>query len=233
MATFNGAIFIHDQILSIIKQLGPDDELIISDNGSADNTIDIIQAFKDTRIKLLHCKQVGVVKNFENALRMASGKYIFLSDQDDIWMPRRVEVMSQGLIKSHLVMSNAIVTNAELNPDKNSCTLFQLIQPSRFFLKNIVKNSFTGCCMAFDRKVLSVALPFPPHLPMHDWWIGLVALGLGGVSFLDTPTLFYRRHGNNTSTLSMSSNYSLFYRFVMRLTILKSLLLRFAILRLR
>ena len=233
MATFNGANYLFDQILSILKQLRPGDELIISDNGSTDESLNIIREFNDNRIKLLHCKTVGVVQNFQNALQSASGEYIFLSDQDDIWMPGRVEIMVEMLRTSHMVMGNAVITNEDLNPDIHGYTLFELTKPSKYFLKNIVKNTFTGCCMAFDRDLLRAALPVPSNIPMHDWWIGLMAIWIGEISFLDSPCLFYRRHNNNVSTLSMPSKNSFFYRFLMRITMLNSMFLRIAILPFR
>ena len=119
LASHNGEKYIKKQIDSILSQLSSQDELIISDDGSTDLTLSIIHRYKDERIKLLHYKQdVSVLrkkhskqfylatKNFENALKNAKGDYIFLSDQDDIWLPDRVEVMVNSLKKNDCVMCN-------------------------------------------------------------------------------------------------------------------------------
>ena len=88
MATYNGEKYIKKQIESILINLNKDDELIISDDGSKDKTLDIIKSIKDKRIKIISGPKQGVIKNFENALNNCTGEYIFLSDQDDIWGKR-------------------------------------------------------------------------------------------------------------------------------------------------
>jgi glycosyltransferase involved in cell wall biosynthesis len=118
MATFNGEKYIRRQIESIISQLSQDDEIIISDHGSTDGTVEIIKEFKDSRIKLI-CKESHhidrksvidrfrlVTQNFENALSAASGDYIFLSDQDDIWDKKKIEISLKYLQHCDLVVSN-------------------------------------------------------------------------------------------------------------------------------
>ena len=86
MASFNGEKYISTQIKTILENLTENDELVISDDGSTDGTRRIIEGFNDSRIRLLEGPKQGVKKNFENAIRNCSGKYIFLSDQDDVWM---------------------------------------------------------------------------------------------------------------------------------------------------
>ena len=87
MATYNGEKYIAAQIISILAQIGPDDELIISDDGSTDKTVEIIKTFRDPRIKLYQDHVFrDPIKNFQHALTKSSGRYIFLADQDDVWM---------------------------------------------------------------------------------------------------------------------------------------------------
>ena len=87
MASFNGERYIKEQIDSILLQIGEDDELIISDDGSTDQTVDVICSYRDDRIKFVrNVNRHGCIGNFENALRVASGDFIFLADQDDIWL---------------------------------------------------------------------------------------------------------------------------------------------------
>jgi len=115
MATFNGEKYIKEQINSILIQLDYKDELIISDDGSTDKTMEIIHKFDDKRIKLFENKNMhGYAHNFENALKQATGDYIFFSDQDDVWLPNKVEIMLPHLKADNFVISDAYVTNEEL-----------------------------------------------------------------------------------------------------------------------
>ena len=112
MATYNGETYIKEQIESIINQLSSSDELIISDDKSTDNTLKIINEFKDPRIKIyIHEKDHGFVKNFENALEKAKGDFIFLSDQDDIWLPNKVAATLKELEYYDFVVSDCITIN--------------------------------------------------------------------------------------------------------------------------
>ena len=208
MATHNGASYIIEQIESILDQLSPNDELVISDDASTDDTVQIIRQLKDARVKYVGSQFYGSPSlNFENALQNASGQYIFLADQDDIWASNKIEVVLPFLQNYDLVL-----TDCELM-DKGG----DLIYPSFFeirgskagFWNNLRKNSYMGCCMAFRRESLLYALPFPADIHMHDWWIGLLVEARGRVFFLRQPLMRYRRHGANASPTGEGTNYSL------------------------
>ena len=112
MATYNGEKYIREQMDSILQQLGEGDELIISDDLSSDKTVEIIKSYKDKRIKLyIHGDNHGFVRNFENALVHADGDIIFLSDQDDIWMPDKVKVTIAALANCDFTVSDCITIN--------------------------------------------------------------------------------------------------------------------------
>ena len=96
-----------------------------------------------------------------------------------------------------LVLHNAYVTDKDLNITDYSFFALRGSKPG--FLRNIVKNSYMGCCMAFDRSLLKKIMPMPKHLPMHDQWIGLMGEKYGKVAFLDAPLIYYRRTGNNVT----------------------------------
>jgi glycosyltransferase involved in cell wall biosynthesis len=203
LATFNGSKYLHDQVDSILKELTLSDELIVSDNNSDDDTLTILQSFNDSRVKIFHNPRNGVVDNFENALKNARGKYIFLSDQDDVWIEGKLQRCIDLLQENNLVLHNAYVIN-EKSTISNS--IFDLINVKKSFLCNLIQNKFIGCCMAFRSNLLSLALPFPKHISMHDWWIAQVALSFGDVAIERSELMFFRRHiGNNSSTLSSSS----------------------------
>jgi glycosyltransferase involved in cell wall biosynthesis len=223
--TLNGELFIKEQLLSIVGQLGMDDEVIISDDHSTDNTLRIIAGLNDSRIKVFKNEgKPGPVYNTENALKQAGGEIIFLADQDDIWHPEKIALMAPLLEKYNLVVSDAMVINQK--GQKMHPSFFIINKSSRGFLRNWYRNSFIGCCMALDRKLLEYVLPFPPGLAMHDSWIGLNAALAGRYFFLSRALVYYRRHGNNVTVLAEKSGFNVGYMIRYRLYMMYKVLLR-------
>jgi len=229
MTTFNGELYIKDQIDSILSQLSKTDELIISDDGSTDNTISIIKNIDDDRIRLLFHEKKNekywfnyTTRNVEYALQHAKGEFIFLADQDDVWLPNKVSLMKSGLYSCDLIVSNCNVTDNKLNITNYS--YFDLIHSKRGIIHNILKNSYLGCCMAFKKELLSLFLPFPNGPIAHDIWIGLIADKKSCVKFIETPTLLYRRHETCVSTSCKRSNSSLIFKIYYRVCIVISLI---------
>ncbi len=198
LATYNGAGFVHKQISSILDQLGPADELIVSDDNSTDATLDIVMGVQDDRIKLIHNNlKKGLVSNFENALNHAKGNYVFLSDQDDVWLPDKVNHCVGLLAEYDLVLSDCIVVNQHDSVVWQSFFRHRGSKPG--FLNNLYKNSYMGCCMAFRREVLTYVLPFPKAIHVHDWWIGLMVEVRGKPYFTNKPLINYVKHGGNAT----------------------------------
>lgn len=225
MATYNGEKYIEQQLDSILNQLSDNDEVIISDDSSVDNTVKIIKQFGDKRIKLFeNNKSRSPVYNFENALRNVTGDIIFLSDQDDIWVKNKVHKMTMLLDKYNVVVSDCVIVNE--NNEIIHDSFFKLRNSRAGLLKNIYKNSYLGCCMAFDSKILKAALPFPNKLHMHDMWIGAVAELFGKTFFCEEKLLKYRRHRSTASRTTEKSSYSLSYKLSYRFILLKSILER-------
>lgn len=211
MATYNGEKFIREQLSSILIQLDIFDEIIISDDSSTDETLNIINSFQDKRIRLFENQRFqSAVLNFENALKHASGRYIFLSDQDDVWKPEKLKSMIKELQYVDLVVSDCdfIDENGKIIGD----SYFRLYKSGQGVLKNFVKNTYLGNCIAFNRKVLERILPFPSQLIKtskfllyHDVWIGLLANLCFTVKFIPAILSSYRRHGNNASPTEIST----------------------------
>ncbi|WP_200864754.1 glycosyltransferase family 2 protein [Arcticibacter svalbardensis] len=200
MATYNGALYIKPQIESILKQLHADDELIISDDSSTDNTLEVIKAVCDSRVIILEGNRFrDPIKNFEHALKSARGVFIFLSDQDDVWIDGKYEKMLTVLEEFDLVVSDSIIVDenlAVLHP-----SFFAYFGSGKGILKNMIRSTYYGSCMAFRQNVLKLAMPFPDTKEIgHDLWIGLVAELTGRVCFLTQPMLLYRRHKNTFSS---------------------------------
>lgn len=223
MTTCNGEKYLKRQLDTILMQLGKEDELIVSDDASADRTVEIIKSYGDKRIKLLEGKFGSPVLNVENALKKAQGDYLFLADQDDVWLPDRIRKMSEKLQQYDLVVCNAFIVNGEEKILHES--YFTWKGSGKGFFRNLKKNSFMGSAMAFRRKIAEAALPFPEKIAMHDVWIGLMAECKGKVLFLDEQLMYYRRHeGNFTAAADKPddklSDFSLSYKIKYRLQLL-------------
>ena len=203
--TYNGAQYIGAQLESILSS-SLVNEVIVSDDGSEDHTVDVVKSFNDARIKVVKGPRQGLIRNYEYLFSLAAGDYIFLADQDDVWMPDKVDVMLEYLQQVDLAVCDCTVVDGRLNPIYPS--FFRLRHSGPGVLRNIWRNSYLGCCMAFRRNLLQQALPFPGGIPMHDWWLGLIAETTGRVVFIDRPLVMYRRHGSNASPTAERSNAS-------------------------
>jgi glycosyltransferase involved in cell wall biosynthesis len=194
MATYNGDKYIRAQLDSILCQLQEGDELVISDDSSSDGTIGIIQSIPDRRIRLYTGNTFrDPIQNFQHCLLLARGDYIFLADQDDLWMDGKYEKMVSLLAGYDLVVSDSVVVDEELREIEPS--FFRFFGSGEGVIKNIIRSSYYGSCMAFRRSLLEKALPFPQTKEIgHDLWIGLVAELTGKVLFYHEPLLLYRRH---------------------------------------
>lgn len=224
MATYNGEKYIREQIESILPQLGENDELIISDDNSTDNTIKIIEDLNDSRIKIHFNKgEKGYVPNFENAIKNSSGDIIFFSDQDDKWLPNKVTKFLERLKDNDLVVSDAIVINEYGEVIEKS--LFKVVNTKKGLWNNWIKNRYYGCCMAIRREVLKRVLPFPKRYSIcsHDRWIPLVCEFYYKVDLIYEPLIIYRRHGKNVSCFKKSKN-SFFKKVMLRVYPLYNLL---------
>ncbi len=223
MAVYNGSQYIAEQITSILSQLAADDELIITDDSSTDSTAFVVQNFNDPRIKWIKNEgKKGVAKNFENGLRQATGDYIFLSDQDDVWYDNKVAKVTEKLETVSCVLHNADLIDAK--GEKMNQDLFSIYGTRSGFWRNLKRNTFVGCCMAFRREVLQHALPFPEKITMHDMWIALVCEKKGSTGLIAEPLMAYRRHGANASTTSQKSTFTFSHQVKYRTQMLMSLL---------
>lgn len=227
IATYNGEKYIMEQINSIIKQLDVSDEIIVSDDKSTDSTIFLIKEICDPRIKIFqNTGPKGYVSNFENALIHAKNDYIFLSDQDDIWMPNKVDICLNYLKQSDLVVHDAIVV------DKDQKIISESFYKDRGIKKtlvgNILKFGFLGCCLAFNRKLLNKALPFPNNhkLCTHDNWLFLVGKAFYKAKVIDDKLIYYRRHSANTSSGGKKSSSTIPFMIKYRLYLLYNLFKR-------
>jgi len=227
IATYNGEKYIREQLMSILPQLSEGDEVVISDDSSSDNTLREIESLSDKRIRVVshqHTKHKFTIDysthNFENAIANSKGDVIFLADQDDKWTENKVEVMMEALKDADLVMSDCYVTDSDLNI---TCESYLSLRPfSSSSIRNLLKSSFLGSCMAFRREILSRAMPFPEYGVGHDLWLGLVALRYYRVKCVNRPLMYYRRHDNTVTVSGMQNTTSLSFKIRYRLYVVSS-----------
>lgn len=224
IATYNGALYIKEQLDSILTQLGEEDEVIISDDASSDETLAEVESFNDKRIRVLHHTPYAqsrfsvdkTTHNFENALREAKGDYIFLSDQDDIWLPNKVSVTLDALQTADLVVHDCQMVSTKRQPILPS--YFKYIRVHTGALQNAIRCTYLGCCMAFRKEVLSLALPFPATCVAHDQWIGIIAAIKFKTILIHQPLILYRRHSKTQTQCGGKSSlpwwYKIYYKLI-------------------
>lgn len=227
VTTYNGENYIKAQMDSILANLAACDEVVVSDDGSTDATLAILKEYEDRQIsvRVIRGPGEGILKNIGEVLQACRGRYIFLADQDDIWMKHKVETVMEQLGRDgcRLVCHDARVMDGSLQ---------KVLMPSFFayrgsrpgFLPNLVKNRYMGCCMAFERELLAYVLPIPQEIEMHDQWIGMINDLRGGKSlFIPDRLLIYRRHDKNVSDFSHGTVWEMIQK---RLRLLRAILRR-------
>ena len=224
MTSYNGEKYIAKQISSILDNLSENDELIISDDGSTDSTLDVIKSFHDKRIRVYEGPHDGINRNFANAIKHCKGKYIFLSDQDDIWYPNKVKKVVAAFKRNKclIVQHDAKVTDGNGKVLISSFSRYRRVTPG--FVKNFMRNTYHGCCMAISSEIKKDILPFPKTGCFHDYWIGLIANLKGKTVFIDDVLMEYKRYDGNASSFKP---YSKLTQLKNRLTILCNLMLYF------
>jgi glycosyltransferase involved in cell wall biosynthesis len=213
LSTYNGATYLREQLDSICRE--PCELTInIRDDGSSDDTIDVVEEeyirAGGSNVSLVRGCNVGVKRSFSQLLEKSSGDYVFLSDQDDVWIPGRSKLMIDALVELEreaggqsvpcLVFTDAKVVDSNLSELCESFWRWEGLNPStgirlnRLFLQNVAP----GCTMLVNRALLDAALPVPEQALMHDWWLMLVATVFGRVSYVSEATVLYRQHSKNT-----------------------------------
>lgn len=229
MATYNGQRYLKEQIDSILVQLSDRDELVVSDDCSTDDTVAILRGYQDDRIKVYtNNGKKGVAHNFENAMRHASGDIIFFADQDDVWLPGKIQKMTAFLTegKYDVIACNCSLVdmNLQMLKEKHYDEHWPI---DRSWLANLFQNVWLGCCMAFTREVLEASLPFPPHVVAHDLWVALYAQIHFRCGYMPDEVLqLYRRHDNTVSFTGEKSKNSLYFKISYRLYLMYALATR-------
>jgi glycosyltransferase involved in cell wall biosynthesis len=209
LAAYNGSRFIEPQISSILTQLDADDELIIVDDCSRDETCAIIERINDDRITLIkNKKNLGVNATFARAIAAASGDILFLSDQDDVWIEGRMRYMLAPFecTKTNVVAGNYSLIDGEGRSLPGTLAANLTADGGQHRARNIIgiflgRMNYYGCAMAFRASLREMILPLPPRLECHDIWIALIGNLQRSIVHLPEPTLMHRIHGENASVI--------------------------------
>jgi glycosyltransferase involved in cell wall biosynthesis len=203
LATFNGERFVREQVDSILPQLGPADELVISDDGSSDGTLRILKSYSDRRVVVETGENVGHVGNFERALARCSGDIIFLCDQDDVWSEEKVATVLKIFLENPRA---AMVHHGYQTIDSCGRRVGQTTtwKPGfraglRLLTEELVRPRIFGSCLALRAFCLPLLLPFPKSAYAHDHWAGIVGALTGGVVFVNEPLTLRRIHESNVT----------------------------------
>jgi glycosyltransferase involved in cell wall biosynthesis len=212
LATYNGASFLNDQLQSIFNQTLKPFEIIVCDDRSTDQTHTILQAYQDKGLLKFQINDtsLGVIKNFQKTISFCRGEYIALSDQDDIWMPEKLEQcikemkkIEKNNTKPALVFSDLEVVDENLNVISSSLWQHLRAKPWKETFSSILfGNVVTGCAMVINQPMADALKNIPPQAMMHDHWAALIAFGFGQYGFITDRLVKYRQH-----TLNVTNNY--------------------------
>lgn len=202
MATYRGSRYVAEQMESILEQLGAHDEVVVVDDASPDETVEVIKGFQDSRIRIFEVeKNQGYVRSFEQAVLASRGEFIVLADQDDVWMPGRLDAMLTALEKTDVVASNFAVLGGG---SRNGVPELAAVDSSHF-LRNILGvvvgyRPYYGCAMAMTRRQAEIFTPIPHFLmESHDLWLALCGNMSKSMTHVQEPTLWRRLHSDNVT----------------------------------
>ena len=206
LSTYNGAKFLAEQIESIQKQTFTDWQLLIRDDGSIDETPQIIKQFvaADKRIKFINAdkrENFGVIKNFFTLVKFEAADYYFFSDQDDVWLPNKMATMLDEAAKHDqakplMVYMDLSVVDQNLVVTQPSMIRSQSHHANTTLLPELTENTVTGG-VAMINHALASRWHSTEQIIMHDWYLALLATATGELVYIDQPGELYRQHENN------------------------------------
>ena len=212
MCTCDGSNYLNEQLDSISNQSKLTAELVVFDDVSADSTVALIKNFTKIApfpVKLFRNKRrLGTVQNFSQAIRVCKSDYIALCDQDDIWLPNKLELSLKAMKEAEeeygsqlplLVHTDLAVIDAGGKKIAPSFIKLRRINPydDKPLPRLLAQNFVTGNTVLINRPLAEAALPIPEEAMMHDWWLALVAAAAGKIIFVEEPTVLYRQHRTN------------------------------------
>lgn len=204
LCTFNGARFLDEQLASIAAQTRQPDELVVCDDASSDGTRDILDRFAisasfPVRI-IVNDSNRGVITNFRQAIALCTGELTALADQDDVWLPDKLERAEAALMSSINIGTTLYCTKLQYVDSRLKPLGLSITPHNTGFSNAVVENSATGCSVVFGREIKKRFLEAQPaDMVMHDWWLYLLATAFGSVIYDSQHGLLYRQHDSNAA----------------------------------
>lgn len=201
LASYNGAAHIREQIDSILADLGPDDEVVVVDDASQDETVALLEGLEDPRVRVVRSRHNGGhVKTFERAISEAAGGIIMLSDQDDVWPLGRTRTLTAALATADVAAGNyAVLGDESIGPVPPLSPSMDGRGARNVLGLMLGRRQYWGSCMAFRSELRSVLLPFPRSVEAHDHWLAVVGNVGGRTAHLSGRVTLRRVHGGNLS----------------------------------
>lgn len=209
LATYNGGPYLSELLQSLKAQTCGNWTLLVRDDGSDDNTLDVLNVFADKRVRLIkdEKRRLGACQSFSELLKYSAADYIMFCDQDDVWLPEKIELTMKKMLEAEsmhegepiMVHTDMVVADRNLNVLSRSFWDYQRLNPELVSLNHLLTlNIATGCTMMINRKLKELAA-IPKAALIHDWWIALVASAFGRIERVDAATILYRQHGGNAA----------------------------------
>lgn len=223
MAVYNGQRFLREQVDSVLDELLPGDELIVVDDASTDGSLAFLKGIASPALRVYaNPSNLGVIGSFERGLLLAAHEFIFLCDQDDLWLPGKRAAFVAAFEQDPTV--SVVISDAQVIDAQGRVITPSFMATRRGFegsvFATVWRNRYLGCAMALRRSLLAAALPVPRQVPMHDMWFGAMGRMTGKVVYLPTPFLQYRRHTGNVTPSRRQSPPRMFRRRMALLTAL-------------
>lgn len=207
MAVYNGETYLPEQLDSILRQLQPQDEIVVSYDKSKDGTWQLLQTYREKypQIRVLENQNPGINGNFNNAIAACTGDYIFICDQDDRWADNKRSAVVETFETSgaDMVIHNGVHIDGEGNVISDP--FFTMYRIGDGKLKNILKPRYSGCCTAFTRAMAEKIMPMPMQLDAYDHWIGTIGEFMGKIAYDERILLYHRLHDSNVTPVSTRS----------------------------
>jgi len=215
LATYNGEKYLKEQLDSLFYQTYQDFKILVRDDGSKDSTVNIIREYEKvypSKIKLIQDDygNMGSSKSFMMLLQYCDSEYIMFCDQDDVWLPNKIELSLQKIQELQkasvkdiplLVFTDLHVVDESLKIIENSFWKYQKLIPktAKNWKKLVAQNVITGCTIIINKKAKEVSLPLVIDMMIHDQWIGVNVAKYGKIEYIDKQTILYRQHGSNVA----------------------------------
>lgn len=208
LSTYNGSSYLEDLLKSIKAQTHNNWRLLIRDDGSNDNTVEIIKAFSSENIIFLkdEKQRLGPCQSFAEISARSIADYVMFCDQDDVWLNEKIELTLKKMREAEskhgnapvLVYTDMKVVDKDLKIVSQSFWRHQYLNPAFNALNHLLlMNVAAGCTMMMNKKLAALAFPIPRNIKLHDWWVALTASALGRIEYVNAPTMLYRQHGEN------------------------------------